>query len=100
MVKNKIIKIIIRLTIGYQKRKILLSANPDWLFVLDRDSAIGNNEAKSAKQILDNSLMHKTKVWNNNKIVYLDSSAMYIAGGLQTYNQLLDQINQVLSQNN
>jgi len=80
--------------------ELLLSANPDWLFVLDRDSAIGNNEAKSAKQILDNSLMHKTKVWNNNKIVYLDSSAMYIAGGLQTYNQLLDQINQVLSQNN
>lgn len=78
--------------------ELLLSINPDWLFVLDRDSAIGNNEAQSAKQVLDNSLMHKTKVWNNNKIVYLDSSAMYIAGGLQTYNQLLDQINLVLDQ--
>lgn len=78
--------------------ELLLSVNPDWLFVLDRDSAIGNNEAQSAKQVLDNSLMHKTKVWQNNQIVYLDSSAMYIAGGLQTYNQLLDQINQVLDQ--
>ncbi|WP_392559940.1 siderophore ABC transporter substrate-binding protein [Orbus mooreae] len=78
--------------------ELLLSVNPDWLFVLDRDSAIGNNEALAAKQVLDNALMHKTKVWQNNKIVYLDSSAMYIAGGLQTYNQLLDQINQVLEQ--
>lgn len=76
--------------------ELILSVNPDWLFVLDRDSAIGNNEAQSAKQVLDNALMHKTSVWQNNKIVYLDSSAMYIAGGLQTYNQLLDQINQVL----
>ncbi|WP_392564209.1 siderophore ABC transporter substrate-binding protein [Orbus wheelerorum] len=80
--------------------ELLLSLNPDWLFVLDRDSAIGTSDAQPAKQVLDNSLMHKTKVWNNNKIVYLDSSAMYIAGGLQTYNQLLDQVNLVLSQNN
>ncbi|WP_392561919.1 siderophore ABC transporter substrate-binding protein [Orbus sturtevantii] len=79
--------------------ELLLSVDPDWLFVLDRDSAIGNSDAQPAKQVLDNPLMHKTKVWNNNQIVYLDSSAMYIAGGLQTYNQLLDQINQALSQN-
>lgn len=78
--------------------EFLLSVNPDWLFVLDRDSAIGNTDAQSAKQVLDNSLMHKTKAWQNNKIVYLDSSAMYIAGGIQTYNQLLDQINQVMDQ--
>ncbi|WP_392565399.1 siderophore ABC transporter substrate-binding protein [Utexia brackfieldae] len=78
--------------------EFLLNVNPDWLFVLDRDSAIGNNQALSAKQVLDNPLIHKTKVWQDNKIVYLDSSALYIAGGLQTYNQLLDQINQVLGQ--
>lgn len=75
--------------------ELLLDVNPDWLFVLDRDSAIGNSEALSAQQILDNPLVHKTNVWNSGKIVYLDSSAMYIAGGLQTYSQLLDQINLV-----
>lgn len=78
--------------------ELLLSMNPDWLFVLDRDSAIGNNQAQSAQQVLDNPLIHKTNAWQNGKIVYLDSSSIYIAGGLQTYDQLLDQINQVLTQ--
>lgn len=77
--------------------ELLLSINPDWLFVLDRDSAIGNNNATSAKQVLDNTLIHKTKAWNNDHIVYLDSSALYIAGGLQTYSQLIEQINSVLA---
>lgn len=77
--------------------ELLLSANPDWLFVLDRDSAIGNKEAQSAQQVLDNPLIQRTNAWTNDKIVYLDSSAMYIAGGLQTYSQLLDQINQELT---
>ncbi|XKM13311.1 siderophore ABC transporter substrate-binding protein [Orbaceae bacterium ac157xtp] len=77
--------------------EMLLTVNPDWLFVLDRDSAIGNTKAESAQQVLDNALVHKTKVWNNNHIVYLDSSSMYLAGGIQTYMQLLDQVEQVLT---
>ncbi len=76
--------------------ELLLSANPDWLFVIDRDSAIGTKNAQSAQQILDNPLVKRTKAWNNNHIVYLDSRALYIAGGLQTYRQLLEQIDHVM----
>ncbi|TYA49946.1 siderophore ABC transporter substrate-binding protein [Aggregatibacter actinomycetemcomitans] len=53
--------------------------NPDWLFVLDRISAIGQ-EGKSAKEVLDNELIHHTKAWKNGNIVYL-SRASYLAPG-------------------
>ncbi|ACX82518.1 siderophore ABC transporter substrate-binding protein [Aggregatibacter actinomycetemcomitans] len=53
--------------------------NPDWLFVLDRISAIGQ-EGKGAKEVLDNELIRHTKAWKNGNIVYL-SSASYLAPG-------------------
>lgn len=76
--------------------EFLLSVNPDWLFVLDRDTAIGKPAAESAQQVLDNELVQKTQAWQNNHIIYLDSTAMYIAGGIQTYSRLIDQINAAL----
>lgn len=51
--------------------------NPDWLFVLDRIAAIGQ-EGKSAKEVLDNELVRQTSAWKNNRIVYL-SAASYLA---------------------
>ena len=51
--------------------------NPDWLFVLDRIAAIGQ-EGKSAKDVLDNELVRQTKAWKNNQIIYL-SAASYLA---------------------
>ncbi|HGO5854792.1 TPA: siderophore ABC transporter substrate-binding protein [Mannheimia haemolytica] len=53
--------------------------NPDWLFVLDRIAAIGQ-EGQSAQQVLDNELVRQTKAWKNGNIVYL-SSASYLAPG-------------------
>ncbi|WP_198192171.1 MULTISPECIES: siderophore ABC transporter substrate-binding protein [unclassified Gilliamella] len=76
--------------------EFVLSVNPQWLFVLDRDNAIGNKEAQSAQQVLNNELIQKTDAWQQNHIVYLDSTSMYISGGIQTYSQLIDQISDVL----
>lgn len=76
--------------------EFILSINPQWLFVLDRDNAIGNKEAQSAQQVLNNDLIQKTDAWQNNHIVYLDSTSMYIAGGIQTYSHLMDQISEAL----
>ena len=76
--------------------EFVLSVNPQWLFVLDRDNAIGNKEAQSAQQVLDNELIQKTDAWQQNHIVYLDSTSMYISGGIQTYSRLMDQISDVL----
>lgn len=76
--------------------EFILNVNPQWLFVLDRDNAIGNKEAQSAQQVLNNDLIQKTDAWQNNHIVYLDSTSMYIAGGIQTYSHLMDQISEAL----
>ena len=78
--------------------EFLLTVNPDWLFVIDRDNAIGRTDSPSAKQLLDNALIHKTNAWKYNHIVYLDSASIYIAGGIQTYNILLDQVSDALDQ--
>lgn len=75
--------------------ELLLTANPDWLFVIDRDSAIGNSQAQSAKQVLDNQLIRKINAMQQQQVIYLDSTAMYIAGGLQTYSCFLDQLNKM-----
>ncbi|OVZ94225.1 iron ABC transporter substrate-binding protein [Yersinia kristensenii] len=76
--------------------EFILNANPEWLFVLDRDNAIGRTENQSAQQILDNPLIRKTKAWQNDQVIYLDSASLYIAGGVQSYMQLMDKISAVL----
>lgn len=80
--------------------EFIMNTDPDWLFVLDRDSAIGRAEGSSAQQVLDNALMHKTKAWQNKHIVYLDSASLYIAGGIQSYTRLIENINSVLDDAN
>lgn len=76
--------------------ELLLKLNPDWLFVIDRDKAIERSDAQPAKQILDNALVRKTNAWENDHIVYLDPTAIYISGGLQTYSHIMDTVNNAL----
>lgn len=60
--------------------EFLLETNPDWLFVLDRDAAIGHDSA-AARTLLDNAIMHRTTAWKQDHIVYLSSDAWYLGGG-------------------
>lgn len=54
----------------------LLKTNPDWLLVLDRDAAIGQ-DGDAAKKLLDNKLVHATKAWRNQQVVYLNAANWY-----------------------
>ncbi|MBK0021841.1 siderophore ABC transporter substrate-binding protein [Brucella pseudogrignonensis] len=60
--------------------EFILETNPDWLFVLDRDAAIGR-EGTSAKQLLDNELVRQTNAWKNDQVVYLNAQNWYLVGG-------------------
>lgn len=60
--------------------EFILETNPDWLFVLDRDAAIGR-EGTSAKQLLDNDLVRQTNAWKNDQVVYLNAQNWYLVGG-------------------
>lgn len=65
--------------------------NPDWLFVLDRGAAIGE-EGKAAKDVLDNPLVAETAAWKKGQVVYLLPETYLAAGGAQ---ELINAANQV-----
>lgn len=51
--------------------------NPDLMFVVDRDAAIGQSNA-AAKDVLNNDLVKSTKAAKNDHMIYLDGSRWYI----------------------
>ncbi|MCZ2260360.1 siderophore ABC transporter substrate-binding protein [Sporosarcina sp. G11-34] len=57
----------------------ILETNPDVLFVVDRDAAIGGDA--SAKDSLENDIVKKTNAYQNDKIHYLDPNYWYLSGG-------------------
>ena len=73
--------------------EFLLEANPDWLFVIDRDAATGSEEGKAAAEILDNELVAQTTAATAGQIVYLDPYTWYIVGnGLTTAGLMIEQL--------
>lgn len=57
----------------------ILETNPDVLFVIDRDAAVGGEA--SAKDSIENELVKKTNAYKNDKIVYLNAEYWYLSGG-------------------
>ncbi len=57
----------------------ILETNPDVLFVVDRDAAVGGDA--SAKDSIENELVMKTTAYNDDKIVYLNADYWYLSGG-------------------
>lgn len=72
--------------------EFILKANPDWLFVIDRDAATGQGGG-NAKAILNNELVAATTAWKKGQVVYLDPVDWYlIGGGLQSLQASIDQV--------
>lgn len=79
--------------------EFILETNPNWLFVVDRDAAIGR-EGSSAKQMLDNELVNQTTAWQKDQVVYLDPVSWYlVGGGLTAMNISIDQLIESLGKN-
>lgn len=73
--------------------EFILKTNPDWLFVIDRDVAIGDTGA--ANQVLDNPLVHQTKAWQQNQVVYLNPTNWYLIGeGIQAVRAMIKQVDE------
>ena len=75
--------------------EFLLQYDPQWLFVIDRDAAIGTEDAQPAAAVLDNELTHQTNAWQDGQIVYLNPFNWYIVSGagLTSANDMLDELN-------
>ena len=56
----------------------VVEKNPEYIFVMDRDQAIGADGAQTAKEIMENELVMKT---TKSKIIYLEHPAAYTAEG-------------------
>ena len=70
----------------------ILEKNPDWLYVIDRDAAIGR-EGVAAEKFLDNAVVAQTNAWKNKQVIYLDGSAWYLnASGLTSMGKIVDQL--------
>lgn len=78
--------------------ELILRLNPQYIFVLDRDSAIATKGAKLARDILNNELIHNTQAYKNNNIVYLNSAVWYLAeGGIKATDLMLKDVEQALN---
>lgn len=60
--------------------EFIADVNPDWIFVVDRGAAIGQ-EGEAAAVTLDNPLVAGTTAGESGQIVYLDAARLYLAGG-------------------
>lgn len=78
--------------------EFLLEANPDWLFVMDRDAAIGR-EGVASQQMMDNELVAATKAGVKGQIVYLDPVSWYLLdnSGLGVMQASVDRLLQVFA---
>lgn len=72
----------------------LARINPDILFVINRNAAIGAN---GVSKVLDNELVQSTKAGKTGKIIYLDSSVWYLSGaGLASLPIMLSEVEAAL----
>ncbi|AML51888.1 siderophore ABC transporter substrate-binding protein [Falsihalocynthiibacter arcticus] len=60
--------------------EFVADVNPDWIFVVDRGAAIGQ-DGEAAAVTLDNPLVAGTNAGKAGQIVYLDSARLYLSGG-------------------
>ena len=62
--------------------ELVVDLDPDYMFVLDRDAAIGTDGAQLAKEIVENELVMDTDVYKDGHIVYLaNPTVWYTAEG-------------------
>jgi iron complex transport system substrate-binding protein len=78
--------------------ELLVSLKPDFIFVMDRDSAIGAKGARLAREIMENELVMKTDAYKNGNIVYLAHPAVWYTaeGGIAALDIMLSDLESAL----
>ena len=67
---------------------------PEYIFVMDRDAAIGTDGAKLAQEIMENELVMGTEAYQNGNIVYLANPAVWYTaeGGITALDIMLSDL--------
>lgn len=74
--------------------ELIVEKAPQYLFVMDRDAAIGTDGAKLAKEIMENELVMGTQAYQNGHIVYLSHPAVWYTaeGGITALDLMLSDL--------
>ena len=78
--------------------EFIVDKNPDYIFAMDRDAAIGTDGAQMAQEILENELVKSTEAYKNGHVVYLaHPNVWYTAeGGIQALSEMLSDLENAL----
>ena len=76
----------------------VVEKNPDYIFVMDRDAAIGTDGAQLAQDIMENELVQGTDAYKNGQLVYLGHPAVWYTaeGGVQALDLMLQDLENTL----
>lgn len=71
--------------------EFVVEKEPDYVFVLDRDAAVGTEGAKLAQEIMENELIMGTEAYRNGNLVYLSNPAVWYTaeGGIRALDQMI-----------
>ena len=74
--------------------ELVVELDPDYMFVLDRDAAIGTDGAQLAKEIVENELVMDTDVYKDGHIVYLANPTVWYTaeGGITALDIMLNDL--------
>ena len=80
--------------------EFVVQKNPNYIFVMDRDAAIGTEGAKLAKEVVENELVMDTDAYKNGHIVYLAHPAVWYTaeGGISALDMMLADLESALLQ--
>lgn len=78
--------------------EFLVEKTPDYVFVMDRDAAIGTEGAQLAQEIVENELVKGTEAYQNGNIVYLAHPAVWYTaeGGIHALDLMLQDMETAL----
>lgn len=74
--------------------EFIVEKNPDYIFVMDRDAAIGTDGAQLAKDIMENELVMGADAYINGNLIYLEHPAVWYTaeGGITALDIMLSDL--------
>ena len=78
--------------------EFIVEKAPDYIFVMDRDAAIGTDGAQLAQEIMENELVMGTAAYQNGNVIYLAHPAVWYTaeGGITALDLMLQDLERAL----
>lgn len=74
----------------------LVNKDPEYIFVINRNTIVGNAEENTTSDMMENELIKKTTAYKNNRIIYLNTIYWYtISGGYTSTMSMIEEVEKV-----